>query len=380
MRTKAISKYNVAVTVQSGKVGNVRYVQKGGQTYVRAAHNQSINNPRTESQMRQRLKFASLSSLYSEFAALNLLRRAFQFKPANQSDYNAFMQINQGMGVYFKKQQMQSGACVALPVVVSNGSLPQISADRTGTTIYSNISVGDLDFDEESTSVAEVSRAIIKNNRSFKNGDAITCVELAQQEERTGDLILPWVIVSYYKFVLDTSATGTPFQEAFPDFSIDNAMLVKLDFDEEGCYGFVHTSKDKISKCRLTDANEDFRQQYDTDRAFEIARETYGTSEEAVLFDNNDTGSDSTVTWLPYCQIDGQSPFVQSTTVTITSPTPGATIRYTTDGTMVKEDSQVYTEPFTINNTTVVSARAFKDGLSSKGITVILTKTSGNDD
>jgi hypothetical protein len=175
-------------------------------------------------------------------------------------------------------------------------------------------------------------------------------------------------------------AATTPLQEAYPDFSIDNATLVKLDFDEEGCFGFVHTSGDKISKCRLTDENQNFRSDYDTDRAFEIARETYGTSEEAVLFDNTDTGSDSTVTWLPYCQIDGQSPFATSTTVTITSPTPGATIRYTTDGTMVKETSQIYTEPFTISNTTVVSARAFKDGLSSKGITVILTKTSGNDD
>ena len=49
MKTKAISKYNVAVTVQSGKVGNVRYVQKGGHTYVRSAANRvdSNSNPRT---------------------------------------------------------------------------------------------------------------------------------------------------------------------------------------------------------------------------------------------------------------------------------------------------------------------------------------------
>ena len=50
MKTKAISKYNTAVTIQSGRVGNVRYVQKGGRTYVRSAANRvdANSNPRTD--------------------------------------------------------------------------------------------------------------------------------------------------------------------------------------------------------------------------------------------------------------------------------------------------------------------------------------------
>ena len=35
MANKSISKFNVAVVQQSGKVGTVRYYQKGGETYVR---------------------------------------------------------------------------------------------------------------------------------------------------------------------------------------------------------------------------------------------------------------------------------------------------------------------------------------------------------
>ena len=41
IRTTAINKANVAVTMQSGKVGNVRYIQRNGETYVRAAYNKS---------------------------------------------------------------------------------------------------------------------------------------------------------------------------------------------------------------------------------------------------------------------------------------------------------------------------------------------------
>ena len=33
IKTTAINKANVAVTMQSGKIGNVRYVQRSGETY-----------------------------------------------------------------------------------------------------------------------------------------------------------------------------------------------------------------------------------------------------------------------------------------------------------------------------------------------------------
>lgn len=48
--------------------------------------------------------------------------------------------------------------------------------------------------------------------------------------------------------------------------------------------------------------------------------------------------------------------------VSITCATPKAEIRYTLDGTMPTEKSLLYTKPFTIQNSTIVSARAFKSG------------------
>ena len=389
MKTKAISKYNVAVTVQSGKVGNVRYYQKGGQTYVRSANNQVKNNPRTDAQMQQRLKFASLASLYKEFASISLLRKAFNSKAPNQSDYNAFMQMNQGQGVFFTKEQMQRGACIALPVTVSSGRLPQIFAQRDGSNnLVSTIETGDLVLGADTT-VAQVSKAIIANNRMFKNKDVITVIVVEQNINNATTPATPWVLVSFDKFILDTSSSDL-FSEAYPDFTIAANKLAYLDFDSEGCYGFVHTSGNKISNCVLTDANQTVRASYESDEAFENARDSYGSSVEAILYNSasgmglssGGNGDDNTpdvpgVVAAP--SISGGSPFALQTTVTIAAAN-GAAIHYTTDGSEPTSESQLYAEPFVLNSTTTVKAIAIKSGVSSEVASKTFTKNSGSND
>ena len=49
--------------------------------------------------------------------------------------------------------------------------------------------------------------------------------------------------------------------------------------------------------------------------------------------------------------------------VSISSPTEGATIRYTVDGSEPDETSEIYTEPLNISETTTIKARAFKMGM-----------------
>ena len=50
--------------------------------------------------------------------------------------------------------------------------------------------------------------------------------------------------------------------------------------------------------------------------------------------------------------------------ITITTPTPDATIRYTLDGSDPTENSPIYKSPIQINASTIVSARAFKSGFA----------------
>lgn len=60
--------------------------------------------------------------------------------------------------------------------------------------------------------------------------------------------------------------------------------------------------------------------------------------------------------------IEGETPFMGSTEVTITCATEDATIYYTTDGTDPTTASTLYSGPFTINEAVTIKARAYSQG------------------
>jgi hypothetical protein len=61
----------------------------------------------------------------------------------------------------------------------------------------------------------------------------------------------------------------------------------------------------------------------------------------------------------------GGGSYTSSQTVTLSTATSGATIRYTTDGTNPMPSSAVYSVPLNVATTTVLSAAAFKSGWST---------------
>ena len=75
--------------------------------------------------------------------------------------------------------------------------------------------------------------------------------------------------------------------------------------------------------------------------------------------------------------ISGNSSFTESTQVSMSGP-DGAEIHYTTDGSAPTAESPLYSEAFTLTETTTVKAIAIKDGQSSEVATKQFTK--GNDD
>ena len=87
------------------------------------------------------------------------------------------------------------------------------------------------------------------------------------------------------------------------------------------------------------------------------------------------TGSQTSSVETPV--ISGETPFDESTQVTISGP-DGAEIRYTTDGTAPNAESTLYSEAITLTDTATVKAIAIKNGESSKAATKVFTKNGSN--
>ena len=77
--------------------------------------------------------------------------------------------------------------------------------------------------------------------------------------------------------------------------------------------------------------------------------------------------------------ISGTTPFAETTSVSISGP-DGAEIHYTTDGNTPTAESTLYSEAFTLSDTTTVKAIAIKDGESSEVASKLFTKGEGGDE
>ena len=76
--------------------------------------------------------------------------------------------------------------------------------------------------------------------------------------------------------------------------------------------------------------------------------------------------------------ISGTTPFAETTSVSMSGP-DGAEIRYTTDGSTPTAESTLYSEAFTLSDTTTVKAIAIKDGESSEVASKLFTKGEGDE-
>jgi len=77
--------------------------------------------------------------------------------------------------------------------------------------------------------------------------------------------------------------------------------------------------------------------------------------------------------------ISGVSPFEETSQVSISGP-EGATIYYSENGDDPDTNDTLYSQPFTVDETTTVKAIAIKDGVSSSVASKTLYKSSGGDD
>ena len=92
--------------------------------------------------------------------------------------------------------------------------------------------------------------------------------------------------------------------------------------------------------------------------------------------ENDGGNSGSTSESVDSPTISGNTSFADTTQVSMSGPT-GAEIHYTTNGSDPTNESPVYSEAFTLSETTTVKAIAIKDGVASQVVTKYFTKNSG---
>ena len=92
--------------------------------------------------------------------------------------------------------------------------------------------------------------------------------------------------------------------------------------------------------------------------------------------ENSGSGNSGSQNSVAAPTISGVNPFEETSQVSISGP-DGATIYYSENGDDPDANDTLYTQPFTIDETTTIKAIAIKDGVSSEVTTKVFTKGTG---
>lgn len=268
--------------------GAVLY-QNNGQTLIRELA-ASISNPRTASQMTQRVKLSNCVAVYR--ANKFWMKYAFEDKKPKESDYNAFIGENISSNVVaLTKSEVNAGAAVAAPYTITRGSLGSIEQSLESEFLITNLyllAVTDL----SSVTVGEFSRQLIAANNGIVEGMQLSFIANIQQRNNlTG---VPYLVVRAYEVILNTQNTRQ-LQEYFPgswlqgDYDDDDTPKVVADTSEfgEGAFAFVlsHTvgGVTRVSTQSLQLVGNTVYTQHTNSAAWQAATESYGESTDTFL-------------------------------------------------------------------------------------------------
>ena len=289
---------NGIMTKVSGSAGNLTFAVSSGEQVIRARV-RTIKNPKTASQVNQRIKFPNIVAMYRSFHGL--LKDGFERKRSrrsrgDQSDFNRFMSINlQSAPVFLTRAESAAGYCVAAPYQITEGSLVSIRTQGLGTDTYSDIALGDLEI-SDTTTVADFALAVVTNNELYEYGDAITYFSVLQNVNvGTG---VPFVTVNVYKVTLD-AADLSPLRMVAPPvgFSVSDGFLSHGENIGQGAFAWVHSQRGEgkllVSSQRLVVMNALF-DEYNSNLAKDDARKAYGSVSVALEPDGSDDMASAT--------------------------------------------------------------------------------------
>jgi len=230
--------------VKSKVLGKVTMTVQNGEQVIRNASTTATPS-RTLGLIDQRLKWANEFALYSPLK--KAIAEGIQNRVPGRSDLNYFLQNNQSVLTIpfgITKQQRQGGAAIAFAakVTLGDGSLrPVVAQGVNDNHLLSNLSIGSLSIGA-TTTIGELSEAIVANNAGWELGDQITYIQCSQTIKSDG----PHVRCNYVAVVLTADNDTLVQSVAKIGFQVENNCLASKAFVGAGCW--VHSRKDADSK------------------------------------------------------------------------------------------------------------------------------------
>lgn len=289
-----MSKDNMLLGYARGKVGSLVFARRLGQQITRA-YNANPKDAATRSQVEQRVKMANVVNMYRATRALT--NHSFEGATSGQTSYNLFVRYNLATSkVSLSKEAASFGACVVAPYIVSKGTLPSILVQGVGADATTNIAVGSLEINDETT-IAQFAAALVANNPSINFGDQLTYVSLVQASDaNTG---YPVVQSAIYEVTLNQS-DQLPLRSYLPAVAtaVRDGMLAHGELIGRGGFCWILSRKNadgslSVSSQRIVLTSADVASQYTNTASVTKAINSYGYNSDAILVPDGEGQSGS---------------------------------------------------------------------------------------
>lgn len=285
-----------------GTLGGAVYYMRAGENVARekAAF---VTNPRSTSQMNQRVRLANLVNFYRANRSW-MFRGAFENKPAKLSDYNAFVSRNiQTSNIALTKGEANSGAVIADTYQVTDGSLPMAIVTASGSGVL--LQVAGVTTSSGATAQDFVN-SILSAYPGIQSRDQLSVIVMNNKRDANG---IPRLRVRAYEIFMDEGATGNASTLVNgPDSALTISaanggytLQVPAESGAAICYAvcFSRTTQSgiKVSPSFVVLTDDTFKEGYSSADQFQKAIDSYGESEanflDSAIVDAGDSNTPS---------------------------------------------------------------------------------------
>ena len=282
-----MSKDNMLLGYARGKVGSLVFARRMGQQITRA-YNGNPRDAATKSQVSQRVRIANVVAMYRTIRSL--ANHSFEGARDGQTSYNLFLKANlTDNNVVLTKEAVSLGACVVAPYLVSRGNMPSIIVSGLGAEATTNIAVGSLTINEETT-IGQFSDAVVANNPGLNYGDQLTYLSITQSTDaNTG---YPVAAATIYEVSLQ-QGDASILRDYIPEVAttVRNGRLAHGELIASGGFCWILSRKKadgslSISTQRIILTSKDVASQYQGTAAITKAVSSYGFNSDPILVPN----------------------------------------------------------------------------------------------